>query len=343
MFKHRLVRSLIVLVCIVALVCSCKKSGVHRSATPAATAYNISGSEILHLSNPVQLIGADAFHVFGAGGSDMVAWHMDIAREFVGNVKENPISGPTIKDSNGSYLYSLQTVVDSNRKSNRITIICAFGWDGTSPTLFTGTRPTQTAWWDAFQTVLQQWAVQFKDQPDVWLEVWNEPYNYNRTDGYTDAIWMSDMNTLVSIVRNAGNNNIVLVPCAGQGQDESVLINKGTSFLTGKTNILFDVHAYEKWLLDTNSDMGYRLGQLHQNGLPVIFGETAPINAGVLMNPQSFLDSVYYRGLSVCAWAWKYANSDQDALLDSLGLPNNTNNNNWGTLFKNVAARNRKP
>jgi mannan endo-1,4-beta-mannosidase len=33
--------------------------------------------------------------------------------------------------------------------------------------------------------------------------------------------------------------------------------------------------------------------------------ETAPLNAGVLMNPKPFLDIIYNRSLSVCAWVWK--------------------------------------
>jgi hypothetical protein len=37
-----------------------------------------------------------------------------------------------------------------------------------------------------------------------------------------------------------------VVPAAEQGQDESVLLNKGTGFLKNKTNILYDIHAYEK-------------------------------------------------------------------------------------------------
>ena len=141
--------------------------------------------------------------------------------------------------------------------------------------------------------------MQFKNQPDVWIEVWNEPYRYDRADGYTDNIWLSDMNDLVSVARNAGNTNMLLVPCAEQGQDESVLINKGATFLSGKKNILFDVHAYEKWLLPGNADIGTRLGNLKKNNIPVIFGEVAPMNAGVLMDPKPFLDSVYNRGLYV--------------------------------------------
>jgi hypothetical protein len=51
----------------------------------------------------------------------------------------------------------------------------------------------------------------FKNQPDVWIEVWNEPYRYDRADGYTDAIWITDMNEMV-LIRDTGNQNIIVVP-----------------------------------------------------------------------------------------------------------------------------------
>jgi mannan endo-1,4-beta-mannosidase len=305
--------------------------------------FTIVGSKIFKLNNPVQLIGANALHTFSAGSSDMNAWHIDIAREFVGNVKEQPISGFPIQDANGAYLHSLQAVVDSNRKNNMVTIICPFRWNGLAVTDFTGKRPTLTSWYVDYKTKLTQWATQFKNQQDVWIELWNEPYRYDRADGYTDDIWVSDMNDLTTIIRNTGNKNIILVPCAEQGQDESVLNNKGAAFLIGKTNILFDVHAYEKWLLVTNTAMGSRLQQLKQNNLPVIFGEVAPINAGTLMNPKPFLDSIYNRGLSVSAWLWKYNGNDQDALLNAQGLPNDNNNNNWGTTYKTLCLKARNP
>jgi mannan endo-1,4-beta-mannosidase len=325
---------------------SCKK----KESSPeipvvndVAVRYNIKDAKILDVITPLQLIGANTLHVFSAGSSDMNSWNMDIAREFVGNIKEAPLTGGVIKDANGAYLHPLQAVVDSNRVNKRITIIGAFGWDGISANEFTGKSPTQTPWWNDFKIKLRQWAIQFKDQPDVWLEVWNEPYRYDRADGYTDDIWLRDMNELVSIIRNAGNYNIILVPCAEQGQDESVLLNKGLPFLIGKKNILFDIHAYEKWLFAGNTAIGSRLEQLQQKKLPVIFGEVGPLNASSIMNPQPFLDSVYDRGLSVCAWLWKYDGNDADALLNTAGLPNDYNNNNWGSIFKNVAARARKP
>jgi mannan endo-1,4-beta-mannosidase len=313
------------------------------SARITASSYSISGTKINFNASPVQLIGANAFHSFGAGGSDMQSWKLDIAREFVGNVKENPLTGWAIKDATGSYLHSLQAVVDSNRLSKRVTILCPFRWNGLSATDFTGTRPTQTAWYADFKVKLKQWAIQFKSQPDVWIELWNEPYRYDRADGYTDTIWMNDMNDLVSVIRGAGNPNIILVPCAEQGQDESVLNNKGAAFLKNKSNILFDIHAYEKWLLVPNIDIDTRLQKLKTNNLPVFFGEVAPMNAGTLMNPFYFLNTAYSRGLSITAWTWKYDGNDKDALLNAQGLPNDNANNNWGTTFKTTALKVRIP
>jgi mannan endo-1,4-beta-mannosidase len=333
--------------CVIIFLFSCKKTVEPTPIEPVISVpansvkFNISGSKILNVNTPIQLIGANAFHSFSAGSRDMNAWNMDIAREFVGNMKENPLTGYPIKDSKGSYLHALQAIVDSNRLSNRITILGAFGWDGS--TEFTGLMPTKTTFWSDYKAKMKEWAIQFKDQPDVWLEVWNEPYRYDRADSYTDDIWFNDMNEMVSIIRNAGNNNIILVPCAEQGQDESVLINKGTAFLTNKINILFDVHAYEKWLLDNNTNIGNRLAQLKAKNLPIFFGEMAPLNAGALMNPQPFLDSTYNRGMSLCAWTWKYDENDKDALLTKSGLPNNNGNNNWGTVYKTLAAKVRKP
>jgi mannan endo-1,4-beta-mannosidase len=100
-------------------------------------------------------------------------------------------------------------------------------------TEFTG-KSRQTSWWTDYKTKLALWATQFKDQEDVWIEVWNEPYRFIRADGFTDTVWMSDMSELVTTVRSTGNTNILLIPCAEQGQDESILINKGADFLKTK-------------------------------------------------------------------------------------------------------------
>jgi mannan endo-1,4-beta-mannosidase len=312
--------------------------------TEPQTEYAISGSKIVHNGIAKQFIGANAMHTFGGNSNDMTAWKMDIVREFVGNVKEQPLSGNPIQDSNGVWLHTLQEVVDNNRLNHKITIICAFRWDGNDSSLFTGKKPSSQVFWSAFKTKLAQWAVYFKDQPDVWIEVWNEPYRWDRADGYTDALWSNDMNEMYQVVRAAGNKNIVLLPVAEQGSDESVLINVGTQFLVGKSNVLFDIHAYEKWqIYATNAAVVSRLDALKNHNLAVFFGETAPVNQTGLMNPQFFLTEAYNRGMSISAWLWKYDAADQDALLNTAGQPNDLNNNNWGTMYKTLAARVRVP
>jgi mannan endo-1,4-beta-mannosidase len=331
------------IICGLSIFFSCKTEDEDITLNDSAQKYSVTGSKILTKTKPVQLIGANSFRTFSAGSADMNSWNIDIAREFIGNAMETPLTGTPIRDSNGAYLHSLQSVVDGNRINNRITILCGFGWDGTSATEYTGKSPSQTYWWHAYKLKLQQWAIHFKNQQDVWIEVWNEPYRYDRADGYTDDIWEKDMNELVAHIRNTGNSNIILVPCAEQGQDESVLLNQGKLFLTNKENIIFDIHAYEKWLLDTDVSIINRLDKLKRQNLPIFIGEVAPLNAGILMNPQSFLDIISNRGISVCGWVWKKDENDKNALLTKGGLTNNNNNNNWGTTFKNLSLKSRNP
>ncbi|MFP4844790.1 cellulase family glycosylhydrolase [Winogradskyella sp. PE311] len=303
--------------------------------------YSISGDAINLNDFGKQFVGANALHSFGVGSEDMLLWNLNIAREFVGNMNENPISGFPIEDSNNQFLHSLQSIVDNNRSNGLVTILCPFGWDGQNVNLLTGKFPTETLFWDAYRAKLSQWANHFKEQSDVWIEVWNEPYRFDRTDGYTDDIWLNTMAELYNIIRNTGNENIVLIPCAEQGQDESVLINKGIEFLNNSNNVLFDIHAYEKWLLESNLNIEERVLNLQNLDLPIFFGEVAPVNSGVLMNPDYFLNLIHTKQISFAAWLWKYDETDQDALLTTEGLPNNENNNNWGDLYLSIATRDR--
>jgi mannan endo-1,4-beta-mannosidase len=63
------------------------------------------------------------------------------------------------------------------------------------------------------------------------------------------------------------------------------------------------------------------------------------LNAGIWWI-QNLLDVISFRGLSVCAW--KNDENDIDALLTA-GLPNDKNNNNWGSTFKNLSTKTRNP
>lgn len=324
---------------IILLFCLLLSCDNDEGIPPNEGIYRIHGRSILYEGNPIQLVGANALHSFAVGSADMVSWNLNIAREFVGNVNENPLTGSPILDSNGQFLHSLQSIVDDNRANNLVTILCPFGWDGTQENLFTGKFPTQTAYWLDFKLKLELWANQFKDQSDVWIEVWNEPFRFDRADGYTDSSWTSIMNELYDVIRSTGNDNIIVVPCAEQGQDESVLLNVGSNFLVNKNNVLYDIHAYEKWLLDSDINLNERINALNEASLPLFFGEVAPVNSGVLMNPEYLLDLLHAQNISFAAWLWKYDETDQDALLTTNGEPNDNNNNNWGSLYNEIALR----
>ena len=148
------------------------------------------------------------------------------------------------------------------------------------------------------------------------------------------------MQELYNVIRDAGNDNIILIPCAEQGQDESVLLSEGQNFLTNNQNVLFDIHAYEKWLLETQENISHRIDSLIDANLPIFIGEVAPVNSGVLMDPEPFLNIIFSKDISFAAWLWKYDETDQAALLTSQGLPNDFNNN-WGSLYNEIARRER--
>ena len=44
-------------------------------------------------------------------------------------------------------------------------------------------------------------AEHFKNQPDVWIEVWNEPYHWNNENEYTNDLWLKDMKDMVDNLR----------------------------------------------------------------------------------------------------------------------------------------------
>ncbi len=298
-----------------------------------ASTYTVVGNTFQKNGVSTSWRGANAMHVFGGNSSDMNSWNVDIVREFIGNMRDTPLTGYPV-NVGGTYLYSLQNIVNDNRANGKVTILCPFGWDGSAATEFVGQNPSQTSWWVSYKTKYRAIAKQFKNQPDVWLEVWNEPYWYDRSHGYSDALWLSDMKAMVDNIRSTGATNIVLVPGAETGQDESVLLARGPSLLSGRTNVGFDIHAYEKWLRDTQPSVESRIQSVKTAGLSMLFGEVGPFNTAEIMNPANFLAAARTQQSTVSAWFWKYDGTDLDALLNIDGTPNDNGNNSWGSTYR---------
>ena len=296
-----------------------------------ADSFSVQGSSIEQNGINKVWRGANAMHVFGGSSNDMNAWNADLVREFIGDVKNTPISGWATY-VNGKWLHPLEKYIANNRANGKVTILTPFGWDGVS---LTGKNPSQQIFYNEYKAKMREWANYIKNQPDVWIEVWNEPYMWDNSNYPLDhSLWLSDMIDLVDNIRATGCNNIILVPGNMQGQGEAPILAKADLLVKERINIVFDLHAYEKWLDKVSySTIENRLQKLKELNVAVMFGELAPMNAGVLMNPSDFLKAVQRKNISTAAWLWKYNSADRDALFDSAGAVNNTNNNNWGSQY----------
>jgi mannan endo-1,4-beta-mannosidase len=273
----------------------------------------------------------------------MDQWNIRIVREFIGNLREQPIEGAAIQGADKSWLHSLQEFVDVNRAHNKITILCPFGWvdENAKQTLFTGLNPSEQSFYGQYKLKMRAIAEHFKDQPDVWIEVWNEPYHWNNENGYSHSLWLKDQKDMVDNLRRVnGFQNIILVPGNEQGQSENSIISNGKDLLINRYNVIFDLHAYEKWLINTTeSDLLDRVEKIKALDIAFLIGEVGVINSSGLMQPRNLLSVMNTTGISTIAWLWNRNSNDQNALLTDDGLENNINNNNWGTTYRTFLSQ----
>ena len=184
---------------------------------------------------------------------------------------------------------------------------------------------------------MQRIAEHFKNQQDVWIEVWNEPYHWDNENGYSHVLWLADMEDMVDNLREVdGFESIVIVPGNEQGQSEAALLTHGKDLMRGRNNLLFDLHAYEKWLLDsTESSLITRIEAIQTAGIPFIMGEVGVQNVGDVMPVQHFLNAARATRLTTLAWVWNQNSEDNNALLTNNGEANATAQNNfWGTTYR---------
>jgi mannan endo-1,4-beta-mannosidase len=301
--------------------------------------FYISSNAIYQDGEIVNYYGVNAMQSFGLNDPNLMnEWKVEITREFIGNFREQPFTGGAIQASDGVWYHPLQQIVDQNRANDRVTILCPFGWVNSSgeQTLLTGLNPSSQNFYDDYKTRLLALSNHFNDQPDVWIEVWNEPYHWNNENDYSHDLWLADMTDLITVVRSV-SKSIVVVPGNEQGQSENVLLEKGQKINSEFQNIIFDLHAYEKWMIDVSEkQIEDRLVRMEQLGLAVLFGEVGVVNSSGLMDVNPFLNTASKRNLSLLGWLWTKSDSYQNALLNENGLVNDVNNLNWGSTFKSV-------
>ena len=314
----------------------CQKQDVVTVST--APAYHIDGKHIMHKDHAVTYRGVNALQTYGLNDPKLMQeWNNTIVREFIGNLGEQPISGSAVLGSDSVWYHPLQTIVDQNRAHGQITILCPFGWvheDGTR-TLFTGLNPMSQVFYPEYRQKMRAIARHFREQPDVWLEVWNEPFHWNNDNMYSHQRWLVTMQEMVANIRAIpGFENIIVVPGNEQGQSADAILAKGHDLLRQHENILFDLHAYEKWLLDrSEQQIAERIMEINDQGFAILFGEVGVQNASGLMPVDPFLRAAATTNVSVLAWLWNKNSQDPNALLTDEGLPNDAINNNWGSTY----------
>lgn len=306
--------------------------------------YRIEGAQIIKEDRPVVFKGVNALQTYGLGNAELMdRWNIAIVREFIGNLREQPISGSAVQGTDAVWYHPLQTIVNQNRAHGKITILCPFGWvneDG-ERTLFTGLNPFEQDFYLDYKVKMNAIGEHFIDQSDVWIEVWNEPFHWNNENNYSHELWLSSMEEMVDNIRDSGFTNIILVPGNEQGQSEAAILAKGQELITHRSNLLFDLHAYEKWLVGQNeAAIRQRIEQLKSQHFPFLFGEIGVHNVSDLMPVVPFLNATESSQISVLAWFWNQNSADRNALLNDEGEPNATEyNNHWGEVYRDFLER----
>jgi mannan endo-1,4-beta-mannosidase len=317
------------------------------SADPATglphDTFTVRGTQILKNGKPAVLRGVNTLDVFGYDQKEMdtlSAWHVDIVRIVVGNMSGNPITGGT-QQVGGSWLHPLADIVKAHRAAGRVVILCPFGWDNGHDPLFLGKNPSETRWFNDYLAKYREWATQFKDDPGVWFELWNEPYDWDGTHGYTEDLWLSDAQKMVDNIRIAAPNSIIVVPAGKMCGDETVVTDKGPMLLKGRMNIVFDVHAYNSWMPNSEQQIEDRIKAVRAAKCCLIFAECGATNAGYDLDPTAFLKAASVTGVSTLAWIWKQDPGDGNALLGAGDTPNQSGKYHWGEMFHDFLASSR--
>ncbi|KPM32251.1 Glycoside hydrolase family protein [Croceitalea dokdonensis DOKDO 023] len=338
--SYRLKRCAHIVLLLMLVGCGANDDEINEAISNQSLGYMVQDGQLLKNGKPFAPKGVNALNTFGIDNSGLMAtWNIGIVREFIGNLREQPIEGPAIQDSRGVFLHSLNNIVKQHRSEGRTVILCPFGWVDNSGErqLFTGLNPSEQDFFEAYKIKMAAIADYFKGQDDVWLQVWNEPYSFGNGNNYSHQLWYKDHVEMINNLRNVeGFDNIILIAGNEQGQGEQVLLEKGKDLLEHDSQIVFDLHAYGKWHENaTQASITRRLTALQDAELPIIFGEVGVITEGApLSNATNFLEACKVNRVGALAWLWNKNTMDQNALLTNDGLPNDTNNNDWGTTFK---------
>lgn len=288
-------------------------------ATRADT-FKISGTAIL--DNGTNWVGGGVDGLDQSGIQSKEGYPIKIVREVVQDLSECPIYSSDGAISNAlGWLHPLQDVVNYNRSKGAVTILCPFGWDAGTNRILVGLTPSATPYYSQFKLRLAAMAQAFTNQSDVWIDVWNEPYDWQNI-GFAESQWVSDMVDLYDTIRRAGNTNIILVPGQANDAQETVLLDQNR-FLSGRYNVLAEIHCYNGWTTGSQSNSQSRIEAIRAAGWALIFGEVG--RDATESDCTRLLDAAVQEQVTSLAWSWS---ASDGSALQSWGTPTD-----WGNEF----------
>jgi endoglucanase len=301
------------------------------SGGSTAAAYTVSGNSILNASGQkVLLHGVDrpslewscsGTSVTGAGTGIPASDFATMKNDWNANAVRVPVSEDRwlsgTADSCSTYQATVEAAVKNIEANGMIAIIDLHWSDQGSDSTASGQQcmPDQNS-----VTFWQQVAQHYKGDPNVWFELYNEPYPPGSTQAAEWSTWQNGgsvtcnalvgghtatwnapgMQTLVNTVRATGADNIVI---AGGLSFSSVLANAPT--LTGG-NVAYAVHPYE----NTSDPDGATDGSWANNfgnqaaKAPVIATEFGDMSCGAPTYDNAILSYFHAHNMGYTAWAW---------------------------------------
>lgn len=298
------------------------------SATPSSTGYSVVGNTILDASgHQVVVHGVDRPSLewsctganvnnqgSGIPASDFTtmksAWNADAVRISVS--QDRWLAGT--HDTCSGYQNTVAAAIH-NAEVAGLIVILDLHWSDQGDTANTSGQqcmPDQNT-----VTFWQQVAAVYKTDPNVWFELYNEPYPPGASQAAKWNLWQNGgsvtcsalvgghsatwnapgMQTLVNTVRNAGANNIVI---AGGLDFSSVL--SGAPHLVG-SNIAYAIHIYRQGSGFSAGGWDSQFGNTEAS-VPVVateFGDQ--VCDGQTFDAQ-FLNYLHAHNVGYTAWAW---------------------------------------
>jgi len=277
--------------------CTDKSEPEDKKNIQDSAGYYTVGSALMKNNCEWEFRGTDKMSIWNWSYDSIAAWGMDITRECI-----------DMKLTTDSELIQ---IVQLARSKGFVTILTAVWWDsdaihdGTTPypdCQLLGSIPSSDS---RFLSVQKRWreiAVLFKNQTDVWFGVWNEPYNWKKEQTASSQQWLNDATLLVDNIRSTGANNIIVLCGNAMGQGYEPFMEKGPDLLSGRKNIVFDIHAYQTyWDLNQASIENILTELKNADIAPVIIGE---FSANGTQPYQSVMHACRTTHTSILAWLW---------------------------------------